>query len=64
MLLFAYANSIEYKAKRKKTKKENKILEYCTHRYSDGKAALVQFGDECKCNICGKRFSYINLKNK
>ena len=66
MLLFAYANSIEYKAKRKKTKKENTLLDldYCGHHYSDGKAALVQFGDECECAICGKKFSYINLKDK
>ena len=66
MLLFAYASSIEYKAKRKKTKKENTLLDldYCGHHYSHGKSALVQFGDECECNICGKKFSYLNLKNK
>ena len=67
MLLFAYANSTEYN-KRKKTKKENENtlldLDYCGHHYSDGKAALVQFGDECECVICGKKFSYINLKDK
>lgn len=68
MLLFAYANSTEYKTKRKKIKKEENTLldlDYCRHHYSDGKSALIQFGDECECNICGKKFNYkLNLKNK